>query len=125
VAVRAAVAALDPTRHQLISIANPAFGTRRPYITIVRALGAEPRHLKAGHGLREVSWILEPDCISLHWLRDTIYREDDSTARTGSGPHVMAATWLSELCTCSAAATSPKQPAGPPARWTAQSRSSS
>ncbi|MCA1673036.1 MAG: hypothetical protein LC799_12845 [Actinobacteria bacterium] len=23
---------------------------------------------------------------SLHWLRDTVYREDDSTARTGSGP---------------------------------------
>jgi hypothetical protein len=27
----------------------------------------------------------------LHWLRDTVYREDDSTARTGSGPRVMAA----------------------------------
>lgn len=28
---------------------------------------------------------------SLHWLRDTAYREDHSTARTGSGPRVMAA----------------------------------
>ena len=28
VALRAAVAALDPTRHQVIYIANPAFGTR-------------------------------------------------------------------------------------------------
>ena len=28
---------------------------------------------------------------SPHWLRDTVYREDHSTARTGSGPHVMAA----------------------------------
>ncbi|MGH7261541.1 MAG: ISAs1 family transposase, partial [Nitrospiraceae bacterium] len=28
---------------------------------------------------------------SLHWLRDTVYREDHSTARTGSGPRVMAA----------------------------------
>ena len=28
---------------------------------------------------------------SLHWLRDTVYREDDFTARTGSGPRVMAA----------------------------------
>jgi predicted transposase YbfD/YdcC len=27
---------------------------------------------------------------SLHWLRDTVYREDDSRARTGSGPRVMA-----------------------------------
>lgn len=28
---------------------------------------------------------------SLHWLRDTIYREDDSRVRTKSGPRVMAA----------------------------------
>jgi predicted transposase YbfD/YdcC len=27
----------------------------------------------------------------LHWLRDTVYREDDSTVHTGSGPRVMAA----------------------------------
>ncbi|HTQ89701.1 MAG TPA: AAA family ATPase, partial [Streptosporangiaceae bacterium] len=43
VALRAAVAALDPTRHQVIYIANPAFGTRGLYVTIVRALGAQPR----------------------------------------------------------------------------------
>jgi type II secretory pathway predicted ATPase ExeA len=47
VAVRAAVAALDPTRHQVIYIGNPAFGTRGLYVTIVRALGAVPRYLKA------------------------------------------------------------------------------
>lgn len=47
VSVRAAVAALDPTRHQVIYIANPAFGTRGLYVTIVRSLGAEPRYLKA------------------------------------------------------------------------------
>jgi predicted transposase YbfD/YdcC len=28
---------------------------------------------------------------SLHWLRDTVYREDDSRAHTRSGPRVMAA----------------------------------
>lgn len=28
---------------------------------------------------------------SLHWLRDTVYREDDSTVRTRSGPRVIAA----------------------------------
>jgi predicted transposase YbfD/YdcC len=28
---------------------------------------------------------------SLHWLRDTVYREDDSTVRTRSGPRIMAA----------------------------------
>jgi type II secretory pathway predicted ATPase ExeA len=47
VSVRAAVSALDPTRHQVIYIANPAFGTRGLYVTMVRALGAQPRYLKA------------------------------------------------------------------------------
>jgi len=42
VSVRAAVSSLDPTRHQVIYIANPAFGTRGLYVTIVRSLGAEP-----------------------------------------------------------------------------------
>ena len=43
VAVRAAVAGLDPTRHQVIYVANPAFGTRGLYVQVVRALGAQPR----------------------------------------------------------------------------------
>ena len=47
VALRAAAASLDPTRHQVIYIANPAFGTRGLYVTIVRALGDRPRYLKA------------------------------------------------------------------------------
>jgi type II secretory pathway predicted ATPase ExeA len=47
VAVRAAVAGLDPTRHTVIYISNPAFGTRGLYVTVVRALGAEPRFTKA------------------------------------------------------------------------------
>jgi type II secretory pathway predicted ATPase ExeA len=47
VALRAAVAALDPTRHQVVYISNPSFGTRGLYVSIVRALGAQPRYLKA------------------------------------------------------------------------------
>jgi type II secretory pathway predicted ATPase ExeA len=47
VAARAARAALDPLRHQVIYIANPAFGTRGLYVTVVRALGAQPRFFKA------------------------------------------------------------------------------
>ena len=47
VALRAAVAALDPSRHDVIYIANPAFGTRGLYVSIVRALGAPPRFHKA------------------------------------------------------------------------------
>jgi type II secretory pathway predicted ATPase ExeA len=47
VAARAARALLDPLRHQVIYIANPAFGTRGLYVTVVRALGAQPRFFKA------------------------------------------------------------------------------
>jgi type II secretory pathway predicted ATPase ExeA len=47
VALRAATSVLDPTNHQVIYIANPAFGTRGLYVTIVRSLGAQPRYLKA------------------------------------------------------------------------------
>jgi type II secretory pathway predicted ATPase ExeA len=47
VALRAAVSGLDRTRHQVIYVPNPAFGTRGLYVTIVRALGAEARYLKA------------------------------------------------------------------------------
>jgi type II secretory pathway predicted ATPase ExeA len=47
VSVRAAVTALDPTRHQIIYISNPAFGTRGLYVTIVRALGDQPRYQRA------------------------------------------------------------------------------
>ena len=47
VAVRAAMSTLDPSRHQVVYIANPAFGTRGLYVTIVRSLGEQPRYLKA------------------------------------------------------------------------------
>lgn len=46
VAVRAAVSALDPTRHHIVYVSNPAFGTRGLYVAIVSALGAEPRFRK-------------------------------------------------------------------------------
>ena len=47
VAVRAALAALDPTRHTLIYLGNPAVGARGLYHTIVTALGGVPRFHKA------------------------------------------------------------------------------
>jgi type II secretory pathway predicted ATPase ExeA len=47
VAARAARSMLDPSRHGLIYMANPAFGTRGLYVTVVRALGATPRFFKA------------------------------------------------------------------------------
>jgi type II secretory pathway predicted ATPase ExeA len=46
VAVRAAVAGLDRTRHHIVYILNPAFGTRGLYVAIVAALGALPRYRK-------------------------------------------------------------------------------
>lgn len=47
VALRAAVHGLDPAAHQVIYVADPAFGTRGLYVTIASALGAAPRYAKA------------------------------------------------------------------------------
>ena len=48
VAARAAVSQLDPTAHQVIYLSNPpALGTRGLYVTLVSALGAQPRFFKA------------------------------------------------------------------------------
>ena len=44
VAARAAVAALDQTRHTLIYLANPTTGTRGIHYQIVTALGGRPCH---------------------------------------------------------------------------------
>ncbi len=43
VAVRAATAALDPSRHTVIYVASPAVGARGLYSAVVSALGGEPR----------------------------------------------------------------------------------
>lgn len=48
VAARAAIAALEPARHTVIYLPNPAIGTRGLYTEIVSRLGGEPRYLKAG-----------------------------------------------------------------------------
>jgi predicted transposase YbfD/YdcC len=53
-------------------------------VTSLTATRATPQLLAAlvrGH------WGIE----SLHWLRDTVYREDNPTVHTKSGPRVMAA----------------------------------
>jgi type II secretory pathway predicted ATPase ExeA len=47
VALRAAVAQLDPSAHHVIYVPNPAFGTRGLYVTLVRSLGAVPHFRKA------------------------------------------------------------------------------
>jgi type II secretory pathway predicted ATPase ExeA len=44
VAARAAIAALDQTRHTLIYLANPTTGTRGIHYQIVTALGGRPAH---------------------------------------------------------------------------------
>ncbi len=47
VAARAAIAALDTSRHTVIYIGNPAIGARGLYAAIVTALGGTPRFHKA------------------------------------------------------------------------------
>jgi predicted transposase YbfD/YdcC len=54
------------------------------YLTSLAATGTTPADLLAhvrGH------WGVE----HLHWLRDVIWREDDSLLRTGDGPEIMSA----------------------------------
>jgi len=53
-------------------------------LTSLAPTQADPAQIAA---LVQHHWGIE----SLHWLRDTVYREDDSRARTGNGPHIMAA----------------------------------
>jgi predicted transposase YbfD/YdcC len=53
-------------------------------VTNLHAHRADPADLA---GFVRDHWGVE----SLHWLRDTVYREDHSRARTRSGPRVMAA----------------------------------
>lgn len=53
-------------------------------VTSVSADRADPAGVA---GLVRRHWRIE----ALHWLRDVVFREDDSKARTGSGPRVMAA----------------------------------
>jgi predicted transposase YbfD/YdcC len=52
-------------------------------VTNLSAQHATPQRLAS---LVRNHWGIE----SLHWLRDTVYREDDSSIRTRSGPRVMA-----------------------------------
>jgi len=47
IALRAAVASLDRTRHTVVYVPNPAFGTRGLYVSIVSALGGVARFHKA------------------------------------------------------------------------------
>jgi predicted transposase YbfD/YdcC len=52
-------------------------------VTSLDATRATPQTIAS---LVRGQWAIE----SLHWLRDTLYREDNSTARTRSGPRAMA-----------------------------------
>ena len=52
----------------------------------VTSLGATRASPETIAGLVRGQWAIE----SLHWLRDTLYREDHSQVRTRSGPRVMA-----------------------------------
>jgi predicted transposase YbfD/YdcC len=62
---------------------TPASAVAALGVTNLTADSAGPERLAA---LVRNHWGIE----SLHWLRDTVYREDNSTVRTRSGPRVMA-----------------------------------
>ena len=81
-----------PHVSQVFLIERYVTGLRGQPISAVAALGvASPEPEQAGPGdlaryVRQ-QWSIE----SLHWLRDTLYQEDNSTVRTRSGPRIMAA----------------------------------
>jgi predicted transposase YbfD/YdcC len=60
---------------------------------------------------------------SLHWLRDTLYREDQSQVRTRSGPWPRSGTSPSAPSAWPGGTTPPKPPAGPAGPWTGPSPS--
>lgn len=86
VAVRAAVAGLDPTSHHVIYISNPTFGTRGLYVSIVRALGAAPRFHKA-EVMAQAASLLAAEEAERH--RRVLLVVDEA--------HLLGATQLEEL----------------------------
>jgi type II secretory pathway predicted ATPase ExeA len=86
VAVRAAVAGLDRTRHQVIYIGNCAFGARGLYSTIVTSLGGTPRHSKA-ELIAQTADLLAAEEVERH--RRVVLVVDEA--------HLLAADQLEEL----------------------------
>jgi len=86
VAARAARASLDPSRHALIYIANPAFGTRGLYVAVVRALGGTPRFHKA-EVMAQTAELLEAEEAERH--RRVVIVVDEA--------HLLAPEQLEEL----------------------------
>jgi len=64
-------------------------GGNRSYVAALGVTSLTKQHAGPARvaGLVRGHWAIE----SLHWIRDTLYREDDSTASTGGGPRAMAA----------------------------------
>jgi type II secretory pathway predicted ATPase ExeA len=75
-----------PSRHALIYIANPAFGTRGLYVSVVRALGGTPRFHKA-EVMAQTSELLEAEEAERH--RRVVIVVDEA--------HLLAPEQLEEL----------------------------
>jgi predicted transposase YbfD/YdcC len=71
-------------RHVTALDGTPLSDVAAPGVTSLDATRASPETIA---GLIRGQWAIE----ALHWLRDTLYREDDSAVRTRSGPRAMAA----------------------------------
>lgn len=87
VALRAAADQLDPTSHQVIYLSNPpALGTRGLYVTLVSALGAQPRFFKA-EVMAQAQELLEAEEAERH--RRVVIVVDEA--------HLLSAAQLEEL----------------------------
>ena len=87
VAIRAAVAALDPIRHHVLYVSNPTFGTCGLYVTIVSALGASPRFHKA-EVMAQAQTLLAAEESERH-LREVFILDE---------AHLLSPAQLEELC---------------------------
>lgn len=94
VAVRAVMEALDPTQYQRIYVPDPGFGVRGVYVTLVSALGAQPRfHLAELIG--QTQNLLAQEHLERH--RQVLLCVDEAQTLTAAQLHVLRVLTSAEL----------------------------
>lgn len=94
VAVRAVMDSLDPTQYQRLYVSDPGFGVRGIYVTLVSALGAQPRfHLAELIG--QTQTLLAQESFERH--RQVFLVVDEAQMLTAAQLHVLRLLTSAEL----------------------------
>jgi type II secretory pathway predicted ATPase ExeA len=94
VAVRAALDSLDPTRYQRLYVADPGFGVRGIYVTLISALGAQPRfHIAELIG--QTQTLLATETLERH--RQVLLVVDEAQTLSAAQLHVLRVLTSAEL----------------------------